>query len=692
MRGTRGLGCWIALALLSAPAGAIDGSALALRSNGSSPGSGAWTLDDNGYVGTYVSLATAGPVTITVNARGQSASVAERMNVVVGDLQFGWDVGTSAADYAHTFDLPAGTHFVRTEYNNARVSQGLVVNSLDVSGATISNTSNTTNALAAAQTYTENYRQGNARVQLPAGWSGTPFQVKLRSHAFNFGVSVPSPFGGPDVLAPDPTPTSTAGQFQQKLKENMLNSLTPENAGKWDANEGTRDVLTRDTVNPSGGPNIPYMDRISDFAEANGMRYRAHNVIWGRNSSGGANQQPTWAAAMTQSPNNIDAASGKTNILALRDEISERIQYYVGDRASEFYEVDVYNESYHTGSNQGHSSNTYWELYGASGIAAIHKEAKDAAAGRAKMFVNEYSVLQNQGGDSYANWYARHIEAIQDAGQAAYGENVVEGIGIQYYASSTLSAHSASRIYAAMNNLAVQGLPMALTEWGVGGSGEADSATKEATAATILDQTARLVFGMPGMTGMTHWSMRLNAGGFAPLGSLYDNNWTIRDTGVKWQELMDEWDTDVSAVVGLDGTFDFRGFYGDYEVIVDGQAYPLTLVKGTTDYTLNIAAPQAGDFNADGQVDADDLFEWDSNFGLATLATHAQGDADGDQDVDGADFLLWQMGNSSGVSSHATAGEVPEPSGCALAAIASVPAFRRRRIGGIFLRTILGQA
>ena len=89
--------------------------------------------------------------------------------------------------------------------------------------------------------------------------------------------------------------------------------------------------------------------------------------------------------------------------------------------------MDVYNESYHTGSNQGHASTTYWELYGASGIAEIYKEAKDAAAGPAKVFVNEYSVLQNQGGDLYANWYARHIEAIQNAGWAAgYGENVVE--------------------------------------------------------------------------------------------------------------------------------------------------------------------------------------------------------------------------------------------------------------------------
>jgi GH35 family endo-1,4-beta-xylanase len=641
---------------------ALDGSLLALRSNGASPGGNAWRLDDNGYVGTYITLAAPGSVTVTANALGPAA---ERMNIVIGDARMGWDVGTTAADYAHTFDLPAGTHFVRTEYANAHLSQSLTVNSLNVTGATISNTSNATNALAAAQTYTQNYRKGNATIQLPDGWSGHPFQVKLKQHAFNFGVSVPSPFGGPDVLAANPTPTSTAGQFQQKLKDNKLNSLTPENAGKWDQNEGVRDVLTRDTVNPNGGPNIPYMDRISDFAQANDLRYRAHNVIWGRNPQGGANQQPSWVSTMSANPNNIDSVSGKLNSLALRDEISERVQYYVADRASRFYEVDVYNESYHTGSNQGHSSTTYWELYGASGIAEIYKEAKDAAAGRAKMFVNEYSVFQT-GGDNYANWYARHIESLQNAGRTAFGENVVEGIGIQYYASSTLSNHSAARIYATLNNLAVQDLPMALTEWGVGGSGEADSATKEATAATILDQTARLVFGMPGMTGLTHWSMRLNPSGFAPIGSLYDNNWTIRDTGTTWQQLMTEWNTDVVVNVAADGTLEFNGFYGDYEVIINGQGYPLTLVKGTNDFELNIPAPNPGDFNADGKVDDADLGVWQANFGLHELALHAHGDADLDGDVDSDDWLTWQVNYGAGVPAAAA---VPEPGGTLLAGV-----------------------
>ena len=688
MRDMWRVGVWIGVFAASSTAWAVNGVDLPLRSNGGNPAATTdWRLDDNGYVGTYITLAAPGSVTVTVNAVGQTAGTGERMNIVIGDARMGWDVGTSDTDYAHTFDLPAGTHFVRTEYANAHLGQSLTINTLDVSGATILPTSNTANALAAAQTYTQNYRKGNATIQLPDGWSGHSFQVKLKRHAFNFGAGVPDSFGG-TLLAPNPTPTSDAGRFQQALRDNRINSLTPENAGKWSSNENTRDVLTANVNNPNGGPQIPYMDRIADYAQENGMRYRAHNVIWGRNPQGNVTQQPGWSDSMLQNPTLVDATSGKVNSEALRDEISERIDYYIADRAADMYEVDVYNESYHTGSNQNHATNTYWDVYQTAGIASIYKEAKDAAGPNVKVMVNEYSVLQNQGGDFYANWYVRHIEQIQNAGRAAYGEEVVTGIGFQYYAPTNLSSHSAARIYATMQNMAVQGLPMHLTEWGVTGT---DSPTNEANAATILEETTRLVFGMPGTTGMTLWNLRNVPGVFAPVGTLYDNNWTIRDPGTRWQQLMAEWNTDLVVNVSPDGTFDFNGFYGDYELIVGNQTFPLTLVKGTAEYELNAPPPNPADFNADGKVDNADLGIWQTNFGMHELALHAQGDADLDGDVDGDDWMTWQQNYGTGVP--APGATVPEPSSCLLAAgmAIAIAGFRRRRRGFCSPRAVVSR-
>lgn len=642
----------------ASPAWAINGNTLALNSGGTS--GGAALLTNNGYAGTYITLADAGPVTVTINAQGVAAGGTDpRMSLIIGDERMDWNVGAAATDYARTVNLPAGTHFVRTEFNNdIGTSRSLSINSLDVSGATLTNTNSNANAMAAAATYTEYGRKGSALMALGGVAPGTAVRVRLKNHAFNFGSAVPNSFTD-TLLINNPAPGSDAARFQQALVDNRINSLSAENGGKWDANEGTRDVLTANAVNPNGGPNIPYMDRISDYAQANNMRYRQHNLIWGPNTSGATgnnNQQPAWAYTMLQNPNATDAVSGQLNSVALRNEISERIDYYAGDRANRFYEIDVYNESYHTGSNHTPSALTYWDLYGASGIAQIYKETKDAiqaAGSNAGVFVNEYSVVQQQGGDYYANWYARHIESIQNAGKTLYGENenVVTGIGFQYYAGTTLSAHVPARIYATMQNLAVQGLPISLTELGVTGT---DNATNEANAAIILEETARLVFGMPGATGVTLWNLRNTPGTFAPVGTLYDNNWTIRDTGVAWQEMMAEFNTDLMTTVASDGTIDFKGFYGNYELTIGDDTYDFNLTKGDSLYSLAIAP---GDYNADGTVDAADYTVWRDAVETGDL----RADGNGDELVDNSDYLVWKSRFGSTFGSGSAASNVPEP-------------------------------
>ncbi|MEO2049430.1 MAG: SUMF1/EgtB/PvdO family nonheme iron enzyme [Pirellulales bacterium] len=69
------------------------------------------------------------------------------------------------------------------------------------------------------------------------------------------------------------------------------------------------------------------------------------------------------------------------------------------------------------------------------------------------------------------------------------------------------------------------------------------------------------------------------------------------------------------------------------------------------------------DYNFDGVVDQDDLSVWGVAFGSA-----AAGDADGDDDSDGADFLLWQrnVGDTNTPSALSLA-SVPEPSSLMLA-------------------------
>src|SRR5690242_6821907 len=84
------LATWLSL---SSPAQTISGSSLSYRSTGS--GAGNWTLSDNGYVGSYFTLAAPGQVTLNVNASGASTdAVLPHMNIVVADTKAGFYVAS----------------------------------------------------------------------------------------------------------------------------------------------------------------------------------------------------------------------------------------------------------------------------------------------------------------------------------------------------------------------------------------------------------------------------------------------------------------------------------------------------------------------------------------------------------------------------------------------------------------------
>ena len=110
----------------------------------------------------------------------------------------------------------------------------------------------------------------------------------------------------------------------------------------------------------------------------------------------------------------------------------------------------------------------------------------------------------------------------------------------------------------------------------------------------------------------------------------------------------------------------------------------LTLAGGLTwevDYsatavTLNVIQGLAlADFNGDGFVNSAYFALFKGGFDTVGTADRGDGDSDGDNDVDGADFLAWQQQFGAGPPATAAAGVVPEPA-CGLS-----PATARRRMG-----------
>ena len=638
---------WVGLMILgclpTAYSQTINGNAVALRSSGSAAGSN-WTLANNGYVGTYITLAAPGDVTVSVQASGQAASdVSPRMNIAIADTSAPFDVTAGLNTYQHTFTLPAGTHFVRADFNNDREksARSLTIANLSVAGAPTANANSNANALAAADSYIENYRKGDARLTLVGVDPGAEVQVKLKNHAFNFGTAAANPSGGNNYWATNPALGSTVDKYQQFIKSHF-NMLVPENAGKWSGNESTRDVV-----------NMATNDAIVAFARQHDMRFRQHNLLWSNDAG-----SPGWVNTLI-----LQAAGGsqtaKNDLLA---EINERIAYYVGDgvgadRAHDHFELDVLNEGLHEAE--------FRTIFGDAGLASIFNSvaaAANTAGADVKLYVNEYNLLQFSdnpavpgfSADNYANWYREHGEALQTAG------GQVDGYGVQYYAlldanAGANSPHGAARMQQVFQNLSLTGKPFGLTEFGVQNSGS-PSAT---AAANALEDTMRMVFGSPNANAFNMWGFWTGAiWNQATFGALVDANWNLTTVGGRYEQLMSEWNTDVTLTADLNGVVDFRGFYGDYDVMIDGQTYNLSLAKGQSDYQLVVDL--AADFNGDQKVDAEDVAAWRVNFGASALA-----DADGDGHSDGIDFLIWQrqLGMvASPFTALAAPATIPEPS------------------------------
>jgi GH35 family endo-1,4-beta-xylanase len=577
----------------------IGAANLIFKSIGSTHDSNGWILSENGYVGTFIDVNTAGTVTITISADGSLAGgQLPIMHLHIGDCSEEWTVAdnggshTTYSNYIADFNLPAGMHAVRIEFVNDYTTSGdrnLYLKSVTFDGATIRNSASSANALAAADNYIENYRKGPATVNFIIGQTGsvpegTEVQVKLRRHTFNFGTEV---YGLWDMpwAEPDPTPGSDNYNYQQFINTHF-NMILPGNAGKWRYNEYDRDVVTMQAV-----------DDMLDYADAHGLRARMHGVLWDYDD-----QEPDWVNTLQNQALTDPCAAAE-----YWDEIIERIQYFVGERGGRFTDIDGINESYHKPKNT--------DIFGIEGVAQLYNEMTAASAGRAKIAVNEYSVLE---WTDYTNWYREHIENIVNSG------GTVEFIGLQNHTSS--GGYNTIAVFKNLQLFAGFELPMKITEFSL-----------DSPSSTILTDTMRLCFGNDMTDGFIMWGFwkeQMWRDGSA----LVDENWDLTDMGVAYEQLMAQWDTNEVVYVNADSQINFAGYYGDYDITINDQVYTLTLTKDTTTYDLQIPCTSQfqGDIYQDCYVDELDLLLFANEW----LQEPADADLNDDNDVDFGDFAF----------------------------------------------------
>jgi len=538
-----------------------------------------WLIWGDGHVGTFLHLDNPGQVTVTLNASGRVAdAVWPLMDLHVANQKASWEVDTSDyEDYSATFDLPAGTHSLRTEFLNdlnggAGNDRNLWLRSLSISGpgtgAAFRNSTSAAVINDAADTYIENFRQGAARVSLTNRQGtplavGTPVHVKLRRHAFHFGTAVAGRrLDNGNLLFDNPTPGSDEFKYQQALATHF-NLVTPEQAGGWKWNEDVR-----------GAPTMGYVDLMTDFAQSHNMDVRMTSLLYAKGL------RPNWVVDLEDR-----ALAGDT---AARDElraaITDRVQYYVSDRVAGQYQLNAINESYH--------SPFYSDLYGTDGVAGIYNETIDAvrqSGSEATVSFNEYGVLGAFA--DYGEFDRAHIQEIVDAGITPENQQRLR-IDIQNYTNA--NKHGVQYIHQGLQNLSWFEYPITLSEFGV--------STGDQGAPQMLLDNMRLVFGTDGTDGFVMWGFweprmwDVNTGA-----ALFDADWNLTEAGRVYQQLLGiedwelegvpVWTTDVVLLADENGQIDFRGFYGDYDVTVDDTVVDLALVEGTENYALEVPEP-----------------------------------------------------------------------------------------------------
>lgn len=230
------------------------------------------------------------------------------------------------------------------------------------------------------------------------------------------------------------------------------NQVTPENSGKWESVESTRDQM-----------NWNALDLAYQYAKEKGFPFKQHAFVWN-------NQKPAWLSALSS--------------VEIKEEVEEWIDAY-GQRYPDTDFIDVVNEplnapaSYRNALGGGGATGYDWIIWSF--------EKARAACPQASLLLNEYNIIND---NNATDQYLAIINALKS-------RDLIDGIGVQGHFFE-LSNATASTLNNNLNKLAATGLPIYISEFDVEGSSDSDQKTKFENLFPILWQH-------PGVRGITLW-------------------------------------------------------------------------------------------------------------------------------------------------------------------------------------------
>jgi endo-1,4-beta-xylanase len=221
---------------------------------------------------------------------------------------------------------------------------------------------------------------------------GGPTTLRAASRNLLIGTAVGLP-----QLDTDPT--------YSQILATQFDSVTPENAMKWDATEPQQGVFT-----------FTDADHIVAFARQHGQRVRGHTLVW-------HNQLPSWLTT--------GVTNGTWTPAELRDILRQHIMVEAGHFKGQVYAWDVVNEVFDDVNAAGVANlrNTIWlQNLGPSYIADAFRWAHQAAP-NAQLYINDYNI---EGINAKSTAVYNLVKQLRSEGVPITGVGIQGHLGIQY--------------------------------------------------------------------------------------------------------------------------------------------------------------------------------------------------------------------------------------------------------------------
>lgn len=236
------------------------------------------------------------------------------------------------------------------------------------------------------------------------------------------------------------------------------------------------------------------------------------------------------------------AETFKTDPPALRKHIADHIKDIGGTMKGQLADWDVLNEP--------HTNHDFMEVLGDDAMVEWFKLARQADP-TAKLFVNDFDIVEED--LPHQDAYEKTIRFLLDKGAP------IDGIGLQGHWFYRPVAPD--RMLEILDRFARFGKPLQITEFDV--PERTDKARPEYTRYLLT-----LLFSHPAVESIVSWGFWEGAHWY-PHAAYFNKDWTLRPNGQVFTDLVHKaWWTNAAGASDARGTYQTRGFLGDYEITV----------------------------------------------------------------------------------------------------------------------------